>query len=267
MKIPWWSVWLLVLLVGGSFFGEFIYTKNPVFFDKNSILLPPSLAYPLGTDRLGRDMLSRMIEGGKISLTVGVASAFAATFVGLAAGLIAGYFRGWTDRVAVAAIDVFLTVPTFFLLLAMVSYVEATSVVLILIIAVTGWMGTARLVRSEVFGIHNKPFIKILKIAKVPTWKILFKYYAPLLSPIVLTSFTFAVGASVLTESALSFLGLGVNPPAMSWGSLLSDGKDVMDIAWWISFFPGLAIFLLTYSLVNISSYLQHRFNSRESAI
>jgi len=122
----------------------------------------------------------------------------------------------------------------------------------------------ARLIRSEAFAITNKPFIKILKLANVNSFKIMYKYYTPLLAPIFLISFTFSVGGAILAESGLSFLGLGINPPQMSWGSLLSGGKEVMDIAWWVSFFPGLFIFIITFCLMQISDKLQSKANTKE---
>jgi peptide/nickel transport system permease protein len=141
----------------------------------------------------------------------------------------------------------------------MVSYMEASSVILIVVIAFTGWMGTARLIRSESYRIASQPYIKVLKIASVPTYRIILRYFLPLLAPIFYVSFTFGVSGAILAESGLSYLGLGVTPPDMSWGSILSDGKAVMEIAWWVSFFPGLAIFLITFSLVQISDWLQGR--------
>jgi peptide/nickel transport system permease protein len=145
-----------------------------------------------------------------------------------------------------------------------VSYVNASAWVLIVIISITGWMTTARLIRSESFKITSQPYIKILNIANVSKLKILFKYYAPLLAPIYFVSFTFGVGGAILAESGLSFLGLGIVAPQMSWGTILSSGKDVVEIAWWVSFFPGLMIFLVTFSLINISNYLQQLTNKKE---
>lgn len=247
-----------------SFFGLFFYDVSPYVLNANSILLPPSSEHIFGTDRLGRDMFARLIEGGKISLTIGVGSAFIASFIGLMLGAMAGYFRGSVDKSFVVTVDLFLTFPTFFLLLALVSYVNASTLVLILIISITGWMTTARLIRSESFEISSQPYIKILNIAKVSKIKILLKYYAPLLAPIYFVSFTFGVGGAILAESGLSFLGLGIVAPQMSWGSILSGGKDVVEIAWWVSFFPGLMIFLVTFSLINISNHLQKLTNKKE---
>ena len=262
--MPKLSIFILLFVVFFSFFGSYIYDVNAYSLDSQSILMPPSQEHPLGTDRLGRDLLARIMEGGKVSLIIGVGSAFIASVIGLLLGSIAGYFRGAVDKGFVVTVDLFLTFPTFFLLLALVSYVNASTLVLILIISITGWMTTARLIRSESFSITSQPYIKILNIAKVSKLKILFKYYAPLLLPIYLVSFTFGVGGAILAESGLSFLGLGIVAPQMSWGTILSSGKDVVEIAWWVSFFPGLMIFLVTFSLVNISNYLQQLTNKKE---
>ena len=264
MRVPFFSIFILAGVFFFSFLGSYIYGCDPYSLDANSILLPPSSEHLLGTDRLGRDILARLIEGGKVSLIIGVGSAFIASFIGLIFGSLAGYFRGIVDKGFIVIVDLFLTFPTFFLLLALVSYINASIWVLIVIISITGWMTTARLIRSESFSITSKPFIKILNIAKVSKIKILLKYYAPILAPIYFVSFTFGVGGAILAESGLSFLGLGIVPPQMSWGTILSAGKDVIEIAWWVSFFPGLMIFLVTFSLVNISNYLQQLTNQKQ---
>ena len=261
---PKYSIALLIFISFLSFFGFYLYDTSPYQLHPDAILLSPSLEYPFGTDRLGRDLLARVIEGGKVSLVIGVGSAFVASFIGLILGVSAGYFRGKVDKMFVMVVDLFLTFPTFFLLLALVSYVNASAWVLIVIISLTGWMTTARLVRSQSFKITSEPYIKILNIASVKKSKILLKYYAPLLAPIYFVSFTFGVGGAILAESGLSFLGLGIVAPQMSWGTILSGGKDVIEIAWWVSFFPGLFIFLVTFSLINISNYLQSLTNKKE---
>ncbi|QOP44066.1 ABC transporter permease [Sulfurimonas sediminis] len=262
--MPKFSIFILIFIFLFSFFGSQLYHINPYVLDAKAILLAPSLMHPLGTDRLGRDILARLIAGGEVSLVIGVGSAFVASFIGLILGSMAGYFKGSVDKTFVIIVDLFLTFPTFFLLLALVSYVNASALVLIVIISITGWMTTARLIRSESFKITSQPYIKILNIARVNTLKILLKYYAPLLAPIYFVSFTFGVGGAILAESGLSFLGLGIVAPQMSWGTILSGGKDVIDIAWWVSFFPGLMIFLVTFSLINISNYLQQITNQKE---
>ncbi len=242
----------------------YFYTVSPYELDPNSILLEPSLKHLFGTDRLGRDLFARLMQGGQVSLIIGVLSAFIASFVGLIIGISAGFFKGVVDKSVVILIDLFLTFPTFFLLLALISYVNASVLVLIIVISVTGWMGMARMIRSESFAISQMPFIKILKIANLNPWKIILKYYTPLIAPIFFISFTFGVSGAILAESGLSFLGIGITPPQISWGTIISEGKEVISIAWWLSFFPGFFIFLVTFSLINISDYLQSKTNDKE---
>lgn len=267
MKSPKFSIYILLFIFFFSFIAPFLYSINPSALEPHSVLLAPSLEHLLGTDRLGRDLLARLMEGGQVSLIIGVGSAFIASFIGLFFGSLAGYFQGNVDKAFIVTVDLFLTFPTFFLLLALVSYVNASMLVLIVIISITGWMTTARLIRSESFSITSKPYIKILNIAGVNRVKILLKYYAPILAPIYFVSFTFGVGGAILAESGLSFLGLGIVAPQMSWGTILSGGKDVIEIAWWVSFFPGLLIFLVTLSLINISNYLQQLTNQKEIGV
>jgi peptide/nickel transport system permease protein len=242
-----------------TFYSGSAYEINP-----NTILLPPSFEHLLGTDRLGRDLLTRLMVGGQVSLTIGILSALISSIVGLMIGISAGYFQRGIDKLVIIVIDLFLTFPTFFLLLALISYMNASVWVLIFIISITGWMGMARLIRSESFAISNAPFIKILKLSNVNTFKIIFKYFAPLLAPIFFISFTFGVSGAILAESGLSFLGIGITPPQMSWGVIISEGKEVIDIAWWLSFFPGFLIFLVTFSLINLSDYLQSKSNEKD---
>lgn len=262
--MPIFSILILLFVFIFSFFGLYFYSVDAYTLNSEAILAEPSLKHFLGTDRLGRDLLARLMQGGQVSLTIGVGSAFIASMIGLLLGSIAGYLRGNVDKSFIIIVDLFLTFPTFFLLLALVSYVNASAWVLIVIISITGWMTTARLIRSESFKITSQPYIKILNIGNVSKLKILFKYYAPILAPIYFVSFTFGVGGAILAESGLSFLGLGIVAPQMSWGTILSAGKDVVEIAWWVSFFPGLMIFLVTFSLINISNYLQQLTNQKQ---
>ncbi len=263
-RLPILSISIILGIILLSFAGPLFYHASPFAFDKAVILQSPSLEHLLGTDRLGRDLLARVILGGQVSLIIGVGSAIIASLIGLLLGVSAGYFKGYLDKSFVVIVDLFLTFPTFFLLLALVSYISASTLILIVVISITGWMGTSRLIRAESYRIANQPFIKVLTIAEVSKLKVIFKYFLPLLAPIFFVSFTFGVSGAILAESGLSYLGLGVTPPNMSWGSILSEGKSVMEIAWWVSFFPGLMIFLVTFSLIQISDYLQHITNKKE---
>ncbi|MEA3418587.1 MAG: ABC transporter permease [Campylobacterota bacterium] len=263
-KIPYLSLGILTGIFLLSFLGPLLYAHSPFELHKALILEAPGMDHLMGTDRLGRDLLARVMHGGQVSLVIGVGSAVIASLIGLLFGVSAGYFKGYFDKSFVIIVDLFLTFPTFFLLLALVSYISASTLILIIVISITGWMGTSRLIRAESYRIANQPFIKVLTIANIPNLKIIFKYFMPLLAPIFFVSFTFGVSGAILAESGLSYLGLGVTPPNMSWGSILSEGKSVMEIAWWVSFFPGLMIFLVTFSLIQISDYLQSITNQKE---
>ncbi len=264
LRIPILSITILLGIVLLSFMGPYFYQISPFMFNETVILQSPNLEHLMGTDRLGRDLLARVMLGGQVSLIIGVGSAVIASLIGLLLGVSAGYFKGFLDKSFVMIVDLFLTFPTFFLLLALVSYISASTLILIVVISITGWMGTSRLIRAESYRIANQPFIKVLTIAELSKLKIIFKYFLPLLAPIFFVSFTFGVSGAILAESGLSYLGLGVTPPNMSWGSILSEGKSVMEIAWWVSLFPGLMIFLVTFSLIQISDYLQQITNKKE---
>ena len=263
-RFPFLSTTFLVLIFFFCFTLPSFYAGSAYELSPNAILLPPSFEHLLGTDRLGRDLLARLMVGGQVSLMIGILSALISSFVGLMIGISAGFFQKSVDKLIIVVIDLFLTFPTFFLLLALISYMNASVWVLVFIISITGWMGMARMIRSESFAIYNAPFIKILKLSNVNTFKIIFKYFAPLLAPIFFISFTFGVSGAILAESGLSFLGIGITPPQMSWGVIISEGKEVIDIAWWVSFFPGFLIFLVTFSLINLSDYLQSKSNEKD---
>lgn len=258
------STALLVLIFCFCFVVPYFYDGSAYALNPNAILVSPNFEHFLGTDRLGRDLFARLMLGGQVSLMIGVLSALISSVVGLMVGISAGFFQKGIDKFIIVLIDLFLTFPTFFLLLALISYMSASIWVLIVIISITGWMGMARMIRSESFAISNAPFIKILKLSNVNTFKIIFKYFAPLLAPIFFISFTFGLSGAILAESGLSFLGIGITPPQMSWGVIISEGKEVIDIAWWLSFFPGFLIFLVTFSLINLSDYLQSKSNEKD---
>ena len=163
------ALYLLITVILTIFLMPFFYTVSPYQLDPSKILEAPSLSHLFGTDRLGRDMLARVLQGGQTSLIIGFLAASISSILGLVIGITAGYFKGNVDRTITIVIDLFLTFPTFFLLLALVSYIQASSLILIIVISITGWMGMSRLIRSESFAIGNKPFIKILRLSNVST--------------------------------------------------------------------------------------------------
>lgn len=223
--------------------------------DLKDIFQPPSLEHWMGTDALGRDVFSRMLYGARVSLWVGFVSVGIATCIGVTLGLLAGYYGGLIDEAIMRVVDVMLCFPSFFLILAVIAFLEPNLVNIMVIIGLTSWMGVARLVRAETLTLRERDFIAAAKLAGTKPSRILLRHILPNALAPVLVSATLGVAGAILTESALSFLGLGMQPPMPSWGNILLEGKQALGIAWWLSTFPGFAILLtvLGYNLLGES--------------
>lgn len=248
----------LVLVLGMSLAALFAPLLAP--FDPNElhlddILLAPCATYPLGTDRLGRDVLSRLLYGGQVSLWVGFVAVGISISIGTALGLVSGYFRGIADEIIMRGVDVMLCFPSFFLILAVVAFLEPSLTNIMVVIGLTSWMVIARLVRAETLSLRERDFVSAARLSGVSTKNILLRHILPnALAPVTITAIL-GIGGAILTESGLSFLGLGVQPPQASWGNMLMEGKAVIEDAPWLSLFPGLAILLtvLGYNLLGES--------------
>ncbi len=224
---------------------------NPYAINVEHVLEPPSLAHPCGTDLLGRDVLSRLIYGARISLEVGILAVGISLAIGVVLGALAGYFGGLVDSIISRAVDIMLCFPTIFLILAVIAYLEPSIVNIMIVIGLTSWMGVARLVRAEFLSLKEREFVLAEKALGASAPRIIFHHILPNALPPILVSATLGVGSAILVESALSFLGLGVQPPTPSWGNMLTEGKETLEIAWWLSVFPGLAI-LITVLAFNL---------------
>jgi peptide/nickel transport system permease protein len=225
---------------------------DPNAIDMYRILEAPSFSHWLGTDELGRDVMSRMIFGARISLQVGLVSVGIATTIGILMGSLAGFYRGWVDTVIMRLVDIMLSFPTIFLIIAAIAFLEPNIATIMAVIGVTSWMGIARLVRAEFLSLREREFVLAARSQGASDGRLIFKHILPnSLVPVLVTA-TLGVAGAILTESALSFLGIGVQPPTPSWGNILTAGKDNIDIAWWLSLFPGLAILItvLGYNLL-----------------
>ena len=243
---------LVALVFILSIFAPLIAPYNPSTIDIKNILVGPNFSHWLGTDDLGRDVLSRMLWGGRISLQVGFVAVGIATLIGIILGSLAGFYGGWIDSLIMRAVDIMLSIPTIFLILAVIAILEPSIINIMIIIGLTSWMEPARLIRAEFITLKEREFVIAAHAIGATDSRIIMKHVLPNgLSPI-LVSATMGIGGAILVESALSFLGLGVQPPTPSWGSLLSAGKDNIEIAWWLSAFPGLAILItvLGYNLL-----------------
>ncbi|MCB4790935.1 MAG: ABC transporter permease [Elusimicrobia bacterium] len=239
---------LIIFLGILAILSPLIAPFDPVEQNLTSRLLPPSSNFILGTDDLGRDLLSRMIFGIRISLSVGFVAVSISVVIGTVLGLISGYFGGWVDSVIMRFVDIILCFPTFFLILLVIAFLEPNIYNIMMVIGFTSWPGLTRLVRAEVLSLREREFIQAAKLLGISNLRIFFVHLLPnVFSPIIVTT-TLGVGSAILTESGLSFLGLGVQPPMPSWGQMLTTGKDYIHFAWWLSLFPGLAILFTVLS-------------------
>jgi len=254
---------ILIPMFVCAIFAPYISIHNPVKPDLKNVLSPPSLSHPFGTDTLGRDVFARVIYGSRISLLVGFVSVGIAVIIGIILGAISGYYGGIVDEIIMRFVDLMMCFPAFFLILAVIALLEPSIWNIMIVIGVTGWMGIARLVRAEILSIKNKEYVMSAKAMGFSEFRIIFKHVLPnALSPIYVIA-TLGIGGAILTESALSFLGIGVQPPTASWGNILTQAKDNIEVAWWLSLYPGLAIFLTVMGYNLLGEGLRDIFDPR----
>ena len=225
--------------------------------------MPPSLDHPFGTDDLGRDVLLRAIFGARISLAVGFVSVGIALIVGAALGFLTGYFGGRFDNVMMRIVDVMMSIPTIFLILILQSSFKPSILNVMLVIGFTSWMGITRLVRAEVMSLKERPFILAVKARGFGSLTILRHIIPHTINPILVTA-TLGIGNAIMSESVLSFLGMGVQPPNASWGNMLENSLSFMFDAPWMAIIPGLLITLTVLALNYIGDTLRSRLNRSE---
>ncbi len=243
---------VVALLFVVSLLAPLVAPSDPNAINAWQVLSPPSWQHWFGTDELGRDVFSRVLYGARISLKVGFVAVGIAVSIGTVVGLVSGYYSGVIDTVLMRLVDIMLCFPAFFLILAVITFLEPSIWYIMMVIGLTGWMGVARLVRAETLSIREMDYITAARCIGCSDRRIIFRHILPNAMSPVLVSASLGVAGAILTESALSFLGIGVQPPTPSWGNILTSGKDYIEFAWWLSLFPGLAILVtvLAYNLL-----------------
>jgi len=250
-----------LMLIGGTLvlgvallalLAPWIAPYDPTDIDVSVILMPPSWQHWCGTDTLGRDVFSRMLYGARVSLAVGFVAVGISLALGLILGAVAGFFGGRTDAVLMRMTDMVLCFPTFFLILAVIAFLEPSIWNIMIVIGLTSWMGVARLVRAEFLSLSRREFVLAAHSLGAGPVRLMWRYLLPNAMGPILVSAILGIAGAVLVESGLSFLGLGVQPPDASWGNILTDGKDNIQIAWWLVVYPGMAILttVLGYNLL-----------------
>jgi len=245
---------LIIISIIGilAVFAEYLSPFDPNYININAILLSPDGTHWMGTDALGRDVFSRMLHGAQISLLVGIVAVGISTIIGIILGSVAGYYRGIADTIIMRLVDVMLSIPSFFLILAVIAFLTPSIWNIMIVIGLTSWMGVTRLVRAEFLSLKERDFVFAAQTLGANDLRIILTHLLPnSLGPIIVST-VLGVASAVLVESGLSFLGLGVQAPTASWGNILTDGKEYIQFAWWLSLFPGLAILVtvLGYNLL-----------------
>ena len=226
-------------------------------------LQPPSAAHWLGTDNLGRDVLSRMVAGSTISLTVGFVAMAVSLGIGIVVGAISGYFGGWIDNVLMRIVDALLCFPSFFLILSAIAILGPNIWIIIAVIGLVSWTGTARLVRAEFLTLRESEYVRAARAMGQSGWKVIFRHILPnAAAPIFVTAIV-SIPDAILVESGLSFLSFGVPPPQATWGNIIADGKTYILDAWWLIVFPVLAIFTASLAFYIAGDALRRAVETR----
>ena len=251
-KLALTGAFIVILLFFAALFAPWLSPYDPGQINIKKVLQDPSAEHIFGTDQLGRDVFSRMLWGSRISLLVGFVAVGIASLIGVFLGALAGYYGRWVDNLIMRFVDIVLCFPTFFLILAVIALLEPNIWNIMIIIGITGWMSVARLVRAEFLSLKERDYAVAEKALGARDFRIIFRHILPNALAPVFVAATLGVAGAILTESALSFLGIGVQPPTPSWGNILTAGKDNIQIAWWLSLYPGLAILItvLGYNLL-----------------
>lgn len=260
---------ILVLLVLVAVFAPMVFDLRPNAQTLSSSMRPPGwtsnagVTHLLGTDQLGRDVLARLIAGARTSLIVGLAAVVVSGFLGVALGIVAGYKGGWADTVVTALTDIQLAVPFILLTVTALGLFGSSLFNIILILGISGWMPYARAVRAETIVLKHKEFLEVSRAIGASTVRIMGRHLLPNVLPAAIVISTLMVARGILAESTLSFLGLGVRPPTVSWGGMLADGRQFVATAWWLATFPGLAIMTAVLSVNLLGDWLRDFLDPR----
>ena len=258
------GVGLVGLMVLAALLAPWLAPFDPTTGDlRNAYLLGPGGRYLLGTDAQGRDVLSRVLYGARLSLSVGLISQAVAATLGVTLGLLSGYYGRWVDALVMRLADVTLAFPTLLLLIAVAAAVSPSLPMVFVVIGAVGWAGMARLVRSQVLVLKGSEYVLAARALGAPDQRVLLRHLLPNVRNQVIIATTLGIAGAIMAEAALSFVGLGAQPPTPSWGAMVADGRDLLRVAPWVSFAPGLAIGLAVLGFNLVGDGLREAFDPR----
>jgi peptide/nickel transport system permease protein len=268
-RVPWLPIILLAPVVICGIFGSLLFPHDPTTIDLLAPRKPPawmeggSWQYVLGTDQFGRDLLSRLMEGARVALIVAISSVFLAALIGITAGMVAGYYGGIVDNVIMRIADVVFAIPAILLIILIGGAVGGGFLTVLSSIVIVSWVLYARVVRGETLVLRERGFVALAKVANCSDTRILLRHILPNLMPTCIVLMTLQAGFALLIEAAITFIGLGIQPPATTWGLLISEGRPYMTTAWWIPTFAGLAITITVLGTNLLGDWLQEKFDPR----
>ncbi len=267
-NIPIIPILLLSPIVIFGLFGQFMYPHDPTTMDLSNALRPPAWttgdwSYVLGTDRLGRDLLSRLMQGARASLLVSVCGVGFAGIIGVTLGMIAGYFKGTVDIIIMRIVDTQMSIPSILLIILLSAVLGAGLATIIICIAVIFWTTYARVVRGQTLSITQREYVALAQVTGCGHFRILTKYIFPNLLNTILVLATIQLGTAIMVEASITFLGMGIQPPDTAWGLIIADGRQYMATAWWIPTFAGLAIMLTVLGANLLGDWVRDKFDPR----
>jgi peptide/nickel transport system permease protein len=257
------GVVIVAMVIMAALFAPLLAPHSPTRLQLGQRFLPPFWmdggvgAYPLGTDQLGRDIWSRILYGAQISVIVGVTASLLSGIIGVAIGLVAGFYGGWIDSLLSRVVDTFLAIPFIVLALAVITVLEPGLVNLIIVLGVTGWVTYARVVRGEVMAVKERDYVLAARVVGLGNLAIALRHVLPNVFASVIVLTTLNVATTIIAESSLSFLGLGVQPPTITWGAMLAEGREHLATSWWLATFPGIAITIAVLGIIFLGDWLR----------
>jgi len=260
---------IVLLVVVVALTAAQLAPHDPTVQDITNRLVPPAWAeggqpeHLLGTDQMGRDILARIIYGSRVSLAVGVSAVVVAGLIGIAIGLVSGYFGGWADTLLSRFVDSFMAIPGLLLTMTVLGVVGPGVLTLILVLGFTRWVGYARVVRGEVLSLKDREFVQAARAAGQVDFWILVRHVLPNVTASIIVLATLNVATTIIAESSLSFLGLGVQPPIVTWGQMLSDGRNYLSTSWWLATFPGIAITVTVLGVLFLGDWVRDVLDPR----